>query len=244
MAEHQITVACEQLTLAIGAAKDPRTRMRHCRQALGLGRQAILKAAQLTDEDMLAVQSTLRLAQRASNGFCDTNTLMARLAAIRLDRLGFAQLPVIGETKPKRVRTDAACLAIADGDLPENWWDTQKAIEAANAGRYLAAGIGVDEAYSVVLRHLAGDEPFLNPQEYKKIVETLPPFRLNVSTGRAFFGAAESIRDGVELPMENGTYHGQLVSLRSGRSLKFVATLVRKGGAVDPFHRLPEFREP
>ncbi|MCT7662578.1 hypothetical protein [Shinella kummerowiae] len=45
------------------------------------------------------------------------------------------------------------------------------------------------------------------------------------------------------MPIGNGTYLGQLVSLRSGGSLKIVATLVRDGGPVDAFHQLPEFRE-
>lgn len=243
MAEYRIADACEQLSLTIGAESDARLRMRQCRQALGLGRQAVLGAERLTDADMQALQSLLRLARRVSNGFCDTNTLMTQLAAIRMDRLGFSRLPVIGETKAKRVRTETASLAIADTALPDGWWDTQAALDAANAGRYLVAGTGADGPCSVLLRHLDCDEPFLVPQEYKKVMETLPSFRLTVSTGRVLFGAAENLGGGVTLPIGNGTYLGQLVSLRSGGSLKIVATLVRDGGQVDPFHQLPEFRE-
>jgi hypothetical protein len=75
--------------------------------------------------------------------------LMAKLEAIRMDQLGFSQLPIIGETKPKRVVTDTASLAIADGQLTDDWWETHKAIEAANAGRYLIAGVGADGPCSV-----------------------------------------------------------------------------------------------
>ena len=242
--DHQIAEACESLASIIDSERDARTRMRHCRQALGLAREALQKAEQLTDEDMRAVQSTLRVAQRASHGFCDTNAPMTKLAAIRMERLGFDRLPIICETKPKRVITDAACLAIADSELPENCLETHAAIAALNEGRYLLASVGADGAYSVLLRHLDADEPFLNPQEYKKVVETSPPFRLNVSTGRVLFGALDCITKGVVLPIDNGIYQGQLVSLRSGRGLKFVATLVRGGGTADPFYQLPEFREP
>ena len=217
--------------------------MRYCRQALGLGREALQKAEQLTDEDMRAVQSILRVAQRASKGFCDTNAPITKLAAIRMEQLGLTRLPVINETRPKRVITDGACLAIADGELPENCWETHTAVAALNEGRYLLAGVGADGAYSVILRHLDADEPFLNPQEYKKVVESLPPFRLNVSTGRVLFGALDCITKGGVLPVENGSYQGQLVSLSSGRGVRFVATLVRDGGPVDPFYQMPEFRE-
>lgn len=242
MAEYRIADACEQLGLTIEAESDARLRMRQCRQALGLGRQAVLGAERLTDADIQALQSVLRLARRASNGFCDTNTLMTQLAAIRMDRLGFSRLPVIGETKAKRVRTETASLAMADGVLPDGWWDTQAALDAANAGRYLVTGTGADGPCSVLLRHLDCGEPFLVPQEYKKVLETLPPFRLAVTTGCVLFGAAENLGAGVALPIGNGRYLGQLVSLRSGDSLKFIATLVRDGGPVDPFHQLPEFR--
>lgn len=243
MAENQIADACEQLSLTIEAEKDARVRMRYCRQALGLGRQAVLDTACLTDEDMRSVQSVLNLARRMSNGFCDTSTLMTKLAAIRMDRLGFAQLPIIGETKPKRMRTEAASIAVADAELPDGWWDTQKAVEAVNAGRYLVAGIGADGPFSLSLRHLNADEPFLTIQEYKKVLETTAPFRLKVTTGRVLFGAAECIGSGAVLPVENGTYLGQLVSLRTSGNPRFVATLARDGGAVDAFHQLPEFRE-
>lgn len=243
MAEYRIADACDQLSQTIKAESDVRLRMRQCRQALGLGRQAVLGAEGLTDADIQALQSVLRLARRASNGFCDTNILMTQLAAIRMDRLGFSRLPVIGETKAKRVRTETASLALADAVLPEGWWDTQAALDAANAGRYLVAGTGADGPCSVILRQLDCDEPFLVPQEYKKVLETLPPFRLTVTTGRVLFGAAENLGAGVALPIGNGTYLGQLVSLRSGVSLKIIATLVRDGGPVDPFHQLPEFRD-
>lgn len=243
MVENQIADACEQLSLTIEAEKDAKVRMRYCRQALGLGRQAIINAAHLTDEDMRSIQSVLRLARRRSNGFCDTSTFMTKLAAIRMVRLGFAQLPVIGETKPKRVWTDAASLAIADSELPDDWRDTHKAIEAANTSRYLVAGIGADGPCLVSLRHLNADEPFLTIQEYRKVVETLPPFRLKVTTGRVLFGAAEGIGSGAVLPIENGTYLGQLVSLRSNGNPRLIATLARDNGAIDAIHQLPEFRE-
>lgn len=243
MAKNRIANACDHLAAAIGAQRDARERMRQCRQVLGFGRQAVLDAALLDADDVVALQSVLRLARRASNGFCDTSTLMTKLAAIRMTQLGFVQLPVVCETKPKRIRTEAACLAVADNELPAGWWDTQTSLEAANAGRYLVAGIGADGACTVMLRHIDADEPFLNPREYKSVVESLPLFRLSVSTGRVFFGAAESLRGGVGLSLENGSYCCELTTLRSGRAVKVVATLVRGDKAVDPIVQAPAFRD-
>jgi hypothetical protein len=73
MLRHPIAVACKVLISTIGVEKNPRERLKQCRQALGLGRQAVLEAAQLKDSDLQAIQSVLRLARSTSNGFCNTS---------------------------------------------------------------------------------------------------------------------------------------------------------------------------
>ncbi len=243
MSEHSIAVDCKRLVATIDAEKDMRTRMRHCRQALGLGRQAVLEVGRLSDEDIATVQSTLRFAQRVSKGFCNPNVFITRLAEIRMRRLGLEKLPLVSMTKPKRVITESACLAIADAELPENWADGAVCLEAANAGRYVVAGTGADGCYSVIIRLLDADEPFLEPPEYKRVVEALPPFALNVSTGFVLFGAAEVLGKGAVLAAANGRYGCQLVSLRSGSALRIIATLISCGDVAEPFQQLPEFHE-
>lgn len=243
MVQNEIALASRQLAEDIKGEQDPRNRMRLCRKALGVGKTAVAEADHLADDEISDIQAMLRLAHRTSKGIYNPNTSITKLAKKRMERLGLVKLPVIRATRPKLVGTETACLSIADRELPENWWDTGSALEAINSGRYMLAGVGADGVCSLCIRLVAAREPFLDPPEYKKVIEALPNFSLRIESGQIWFGSAENVAGGVGFPLENGQYLGSVVSLRSGRNLRHVATIVRSESRTDVFHQLPEFRE-
>ncbi|MEM1277908.1 MAG: DUF6386 family protein [Pseudomonadota bacterium] len=243
MFDPDLPAAARALADSIVAETDPRTRMQLCKRSIGLGRQAVKDAESLSDRQIVAIQETLRLAHRVSLGTYNPNTSITKLAKVRMERLGLTSLPILGETRPKRVLTDTACLAISDRELEGDWFDTLTALSAINAGRYGLLGVGADGAYSVCLRLIDAEEHFHEPVEYKRIVEVSPVFALRVGTGRLVFGAAENLMQGGALEVENGRYLVVISSLRSGPRLRFIATALRSEAPVADFHQLPDLRE-
>ena len=227
----------------IAAEEDARTRMQHCRRAIGLGRSAVREADLLSDAEIIEVQDTLRLAHRVSLGMYNLNTSITKLAKFRMERLGILQLPILSATKPKNVVTDTACLAISDSNLPDNWYDTSKAVEAMNAEQFGLAGVGSDGVYSVCLRLIDAKDHFLEPAEYKNVVEVLPAFAISVDAGRLYFGPAENLQRGVGFLIANGRYVCSLATIRSGRRLRFLATMIQSDDPVPNVHQIPDFRE-
>lgn len=231
------------LEKSIANEKDARSRMQYCRRAIALGRSAVREADALSDRDIEEIQNTLRFAHRVSLGMYNPNASITKLAKYRMERLGLQALPIIGVTKPKNVGTDVACLALSDDNLPDSWFDTATALQAINAEQYGLVGVGADGIYSVCLRHIDAKDHFLEPAEYKNIVEVLPPFAVQVTSGALCFGPAENLRSGATLPVPNGRYVCSLATIRSGRRLRFLATVFEGDMSVPAAHQLLEFRE-
>ena len=235
-----IVSAARDLNESIVQEADARKRMQLCRRAIGLGRTAVKEADTLSDAEVIEIQDTLRLAHQASRGLHNPNATITKLAKVQLDRLGISALPIISATKPKRVSTDAACLALSDKGLPDNWFDTSNALEGMNAEKFGLVGVGADGAYSVCLRLIDLSEHFLEPGEYKKIVEVLPPFAIKVHTERLYFGAAENLESGADLSLANGRYTCSIATLRSGKSRRLLATVIKSDKPVPVVHQIPE----
>lgn len=197
----------------------------------------------MSDADLLDVQETLRLAYRASRGTYNPNASITKLAKVRMERAGLAQLPIVSATRPKLVGTDTACLAVSSGTLPENWFLTSSAIKHMNSERYALMGVGSDGSYSVCLRLIDAGDHFLKSPEYKKVVEVSPPMAIKVENEHVFFGAADAIEGGAGFGLANGRYICSVTSLRSGRYLRFIATLIRSDNDVPEIYGIPEFRE-
>lgn len=227
----------------IASESDARKRMKLCRQALGLGRSAVKSAADLTDDDIKSIQSSLRLAHRASRGTFNPNVAVTKLAQTLMNRAGLTELDIIAATRSRTVVTDTASLAIADQELPDDWWDTKASLAQMNEGRYFHFTTGADGRFSVTLRLIAGTELFLQPKEYKQVLEVSPIFRVVVGSGRVQFGSAEDIVKGVSIPAETGPYLGTVTSLRSSHGPRFIATLIRSDAPVDPIHQTVEMTE-
>ena len=234
---------CRALGTSILSEDDARTRMQYCRRAIGLGRIAVKTAESMSEADVLDVQETLRLAYRASRGTYNPNASITKLAQVRMARAGFAQLPIVSATRPKLVGTDTACLAVSSRHLPEKWFDTPTAIKQMNEARYAVMGVGSDGSYSVCIRLIDATDHFLENAEYKKVIEVTPPMAIKIENEIVFFGAPEAIKDGTGLQVANGRYICSVSSLRSGRYLRFIATLIRSDDDVPEVHQLPEFRE-
>ena len=241
--EENIPATCRALAESILSEKDSRNRMKQCRQAIGLGRNAVKNAEGMSDAELLDVQNTLRLAFRASRGIYNPNTSITKLARLRMERAGITKLPVISATRPKLVGTDAACLAVSDVKLPEKWFDTSRAIAAMNAEEFALMSVGADGTYSVCLRLIDANDHYLEASEYKKVIEVSPLMAIRIETGRVYFGAAEALEDGVGFQIANGRYVCSMTTLRSGPHLRFLATLIQSRDPVSEIHQLPEFRE-
>jgi len=235
--------AVRALAKDIAAETDARTRMQFCRRAIGLGRLAVKEANALLDTDIIEVQDTLRLAHRSSLGMYNPNASITKLAKFRMERLGILTLPLLSATKPKYVGTDTACLALSDNTLPDDWIDTSKALLAMNKEKYGLIGVGADGEYSLGLRLLDTTDHFLEPAEYKKVVEVLPPFAIKVKKERMYFGAAENLSNGAGFLIANGRYVCSLATLRIGPRLRFLATIIQSDQPVPSVHQLPELRE-
>lgn len=234
---------CRALGTSILSEDDARTRMQYCRRAIGLGRKAVKTAESMSEADLLDIQETLRIAYRASRGTYNPNASITKLAQVRMARAGLEQLPIVSATRPKLTGTDTACLAVSSEPLPEKWFDTPTAIEHMNEARYAVMGVGSDGSYSLCIRIIDATDHFLENPEYKKVIEVSPPIAIKIKNEMVFFGAPEAIKDGVGLRAANGRYICSVSSLRSGRYLRFVATLIRSDGDVPEVHQLPEFRE-
>ena len=241
--EDDIANECRALRTSILSEDDARTRMQLCRRALGLGRTAVKTAEGMSEADLLDIQETLRLAFRASRGTYNPNALITKLAQVRMARADFAQLPIISATKPKLIGTDTASLAVSSKPLPENWYDTPTALKHMNEARYAVMGVGSDGSYSVCIRLIDATDHFLENPEYKKVIEVSPPIAIKIENEMLFFGAPEALKDGTSLRVENGRYICSVTSLRSGRYLRFIATLIRSDDDVPEVHQWPEFRE-
>ena len=174
--DNDVLETARALTDSINTEADARTRMQFCRRAIGLGRSAVREAESLSDADVVEVQNTLRLAHRSSLGMYNPNASITKLAKFRMERLGISKLPILSATRPKKVGTDTACLALSDGCLSGDWFDTPTALTAMNEERYGLAGVGADGVYSVCLRLIDATDHFLEPPEYKHVVEVLPTF--------------------------------------------------------------------
>lgn len=238
-----IAVECKALRTSILSEDDARTRMQFCRRALGLGRLAVKTAEDLSETELLDVQETLRLAYRASRGTYNPNASITKLAKVRMARAGFAQLPIISATRPKLIGTDTASLAVSSKPLPDKWYDTATAIKQMNEARYAVMGVGSDGSYSVCIRLIDATDHFLENPEYKKIIEVSPPMAIKIENETVLFGATESLKDGAGIRVANGRYICSVTSLRSGRYLRFIATLIRSNDDVPEIHQWPEFRE-
>ncbi|MEM9636108.1 MAG: hypothetical protein AAGA94_00550 [Pseudomonadota bacterium] len=238
-----IASKCRKLATSIRSEGDARTRLKYCRQAIGFGRTAVKTAYTLSDTDLSDVQDTLRLAGRASRGTYNPNASITKLAKVRMERAGLTQLPLISATRTKLVGTDTACLAISSQTLPGNWFDTHIAIKQMNAASYAVMSVGSDGSYSVCLRLIDAHHHFLEHPEYKRVIEVSPALAIRVENEQIFFGAAEAIKKGVGFKLANGRYICSVTSLRSGRYLRFIATLIRSDEDVPAIHQLPEFRE-
>ncbi|MEO0859409.1 MAG: hypothetical protein AAFY65_02260 [Pseudomonadota bacterium] len=241
--EENIAVECRTLRTSILSEDDALTRMQFCRRALGLGHLAVKTAEDLSETELLDVQETLRLAYRASRGTYNPNASITKLAKVRMARAGFAQLPIISATRPKLIGTDTASLAVSSKPLPDKWYDTATAIKHMNEARYAVMGVGSDGSYSVCIRLIDATDHFLENPEYKKVIEVSPPMAIKIENETVLFGAAESIKDGTGFRVANGRYICSVTSLRSGRYLRFIATLIRSHDNVPEIHRWPEFRE-
>ena len=217
--------------------------MRYCRQAIGLGRTAVKVAENLSDEDLLVVQASLRLAYRTSRGIHNTNTSITKLAKLRMHRTGLTQLPLVSATRPKRVTTESACLAVSSMALPACWFETSSALKSMNAGRYAVLGLEADGKYSLQLRLIDASDHFLEIPEYKRVIEVSPPMVILVENQRVLFGAADALEDGVGFSVENGRYICSVTSLRSGRHRRLIATLIRSDEDVPEIHQMPDLRE-
>ncbi|MGG7565777.1 hypothetical protein ACQ5SO_06385 [Rhodovulum sp. DZ06] len=213
------------------------------RRAIGLGQDAVRAAGTLEAGPLDAAIAALRAAHAASRGVYNPNASITKLAKRRMELAGLSELPLIAAPRAKGVGTDTACLAIACGPLPELFGDQPVAVAGMNAGRFFLFSTGADGRYSCALRLAEAEAPFLKPGEYKLVVEATPPFRLNMTVGRIFFGAAEDVARGTSVPAADGAWTGQVVSLRSGRGLRHVATLIPGAAPVSPFHAIPEMRE-
>ena len=241
--EEDIVSSCRDLAASILSEGDARTRMQHCRRAIGLGRQAVKYAEGMSGTELLEVQDTLRLAFRASRGTYNPNASITKLAKLRMERAGIMQLPIVSATESRIIGTDTACLAVSDEKLSEKWFETQHATAAMNAEDFALMGVGADGSYSICIRLIDADDHYLESSEYKKVVEVSPPVAIKIRTERVFFGAAEAVEDGVGFRIANGRYICSVTSLRSGRHLRFIATLIRSDEPVPEVHQLPEFRE-
>ena len=82
--EEDIVSSCRDLAASILSEGDARTRMQHCRRAIGLGRQAVKSAEGMSGTELLEVQDTLRLAFRASRGTYNPNASITKLAKLRM----------------------------------------------------------------------------------------------------------------------------------------------------------------
>ena len=222
---------------------NPRKRMQLCRKSLGLGKHAVKLAAKLTSDQIYDIQETLRLANRVSKGFQNANTSISKLAKARMEKLGINELNIRSYSRPRRVGTDTACLALSDAELEENWFESSVSLTRINEGAFFLLSIGADGINSLVLRILDMDELMLEPSEYKRVVEVSPVFRIEVSSGKLFFGAPENITAGVSIPASNGIYHGTITSLRSGANLKYIATLIQSSKPVEKLYQVPVFQE-
>ena len=241
--EDDIVNNCRALTASILSEDDARARMQCCRRAIGLGRNAVKASDCMSDADLVEVQNTLRLAYRASRGTYNPNASITKLAKVRMARAGISQLPIVSATRPRLVGTETACLAVSSNKLPENWFETPRAIKQMNAESYALMGVGADGTYSVCLRLIEADDHFLESPEYKKVVEVSPPMAVKIENEKVFFGAPEKIEDGAGFSLANGRYTCSVTSLRFGRYLRFIATLIRSDDTVPEVHQLPEFRE-
>lgn len=112
-----------------------------------------------------------------------------------------------------------------------------------NEGQYLVISVGADGSYSLYLRLIEASDHFLESQEYKRVVKVLPPVAIRVENKQVFFGAAESVEVGGGLCVENGRCTCSVASLRSGRNLQFIATLIRSDDNIPEVYQFPEFRE-
>jgi hypothetical protein len=241
--EDDIANECRALRTSILSEDDARTRMQLCRRALGLGRTAVKTAEVMSEADLVDIQETLRLAFRASRGTYNPNASITKLSQARMARAGFAQLPIISATRPKLISTDTASLAVSSKPLPERWYDAPTALKDMNAARYAVMGVGSDGSYSVCLRLIDATDHFLENPEYKKVIEVSPPMAIKIENESVLFGAPEAIEDGTGLRVANGRYICSVTSLRSGRYLRFIATLIRSQDDIPELHQWPEFRE-
>lgn len=235
---------CIALENEINSESDPRRRIKLCRQGLGIGRDATRNAETLTEDEIHQLQATLRLVHSTSRGICNPNTHITKLAKTLMAKRGLDALPLLEKTRPKIVGTDTASLAIAAKDLPQDWYEPSAIIQGMEQQEFYAFGTGFDGGFSVCLRLLEGDSPFLDPKEYKRVVEALPPFALTIDNGGLFFGAAENVTAGVYLALETGRYVGTVVSLRSGRGLRLICTLIRSDQPVVIPAMAPQLVEP
>ena len=101
-----------------------------------------------------------------------------------------------------------------------------------NEARYAVMGVGSDGSYSVCIRLIDATDHFLENAEYKKVIEVTPPMAIKIENEIVFFGAPEAIKDGTDLQVANGRYICSVSSLRSGRYLRFIATLIRSDDDV------------
>lgn len=226
------------LVARIGAAPDPKTRLKECRGALVLGAEAVARASTLSGGQIAVVQEALRQAYSESRGTCRTHPHIARLARAEMAQQGVTSLPLRSASRAGRAVTATACLGLSGSNLTDGWWDTRTALDGINAGRYMLVGTGFDGLFSVRIRMLDGDRPFLEPKEYARLAEVSPEFAVEVSDGRLCFGAAENVEDGAVLELEDGWYRGTIACLRSGRGLTYIATLVDGDGLVAPMEQL------
>ena len=241
--EDNIANECRALHVSILSEDDARKRMQYCTRALGLGRTAVKTADNMSEADLLDVQETLRLAYRASRGTYNPNASITKLAKVRMARAGYTQLPIVSATRLKLISTDTASLAVSSKPLHENWFDTQSALKHMNAASYAVMGVGSDGTYSVCLRLIDSADHFLENPEYKKVIEVSPPLAIKIENEKVFFGAAEALEDGAGFRLANGRYICSVTSLRFGKYLRLIATLIRSDDEVPELHQWPEFRE-